>query len=99
MILLTRFDKRQLALNCDLIESIDARPDTTIRLVNGQSLVVRESVEDVVERIRSWRASLLKEAGAGALVNGTLSSVLRPAVEGALAELGRQAPDDAEAAA
>ena len=63
MIRVTRLDRQEIALNCDLIESIEARPDTTIRLVTGQSRVVRESVDEVLARIRTWRASVLECAG------------------------------------
>ena len=63
MIRLTRLDRQEIALNCDLIESIEAQPDTTIRLVTGQTRVVRESVDEVLERVREWRASVLERAG------------------------------------
>lgn len=79
MILVTRLDKREVTLNSDLIESVDARPDTTIRLVTGQSLVVRESVDEVVERIRGWRRSVLEAAGLGGLLAAPITPVLRPA--------------------
>ena len=85
MIRVTRLDRREVALNCDLIETVDARPDTTIRLVTGQSLVVRESVEDVLERILAWRAGVLERAGLGGLLAHPITPVLYPALEGALA--------------
>jgi flagellar protein FlbD len=68
MIRVTRLDKHEVALNCDLIESIEARPDTIIRLVTGQSQVVREDVSEVLERIRAWRASVLERAGLAGLL-------------------------------
>ena len=68
MIRVTRLDKHEIALNCDLIESIEAHPDTTIRLLTAQSLVVRESVDEVLERIRAWRASVLERAGLAGLL-------------------------------
>jgi len=68
MIRVTRLDKHVVALNCDLIESIEARPDTTIRLITGQSQVVREGVDEVLERIRAWRASVLERAGLAGLL-------------------------------
>lgn len=85
MIRVTRLDRCEVALNCDLIESVDARPDTTVRLVTGQSLVVRESVEEVLERILAWRASVLERAGLGGLLAHPITPVLLPALEGALA--------------
>jgi len=92
MIVVTRLDRREVALNCDLIESVDARPDTTIRLVTGQSLVVRESVSEVVERIRAWRIGLIEGAGLASLLAGQASPVLH-------AELGQtleRLADDAD---
>jgi len=68
MIRVTRLDRHEVALNCDLIESIEARPDTTIRLVTGQSQVVREGVNEVLELIRAWRASVLERAGLAGLL-------------------------------
>ncbi len=70
MIRVTRLDRAELAINCDWIESIEARPDTTIRLVNGQSLVVRESIDELMERIARWRAEILERAGLAGLLGG-----------------------------
>ena len=42
MITLTKLNKagdEQYILNCDLIETIEERPDTTIRLINGKHFV------------------------------------------------------------
>jgi len=79
MILLTRLDRQEVALNPDLIESIEARPDTTIRLVTGQSQVVLEGVREVIERIACWRTDLLRRAGLAGLVARPLSHAqLRP---------------------
>jgi flagellar protein FlbD len=81
MILLTRLDRQEVALNPDLIESIEARPDTTIRLVTGQSQVVREKVHEVIERIAAWRTELLGRAGLAGLVARPLSRAqLRPSL-------------------
>jgi flagellar protein FlbD len=50
MITLTRLDQRVIVVNADLIKMIEATPDTIITLINGDSLLVRESVEEVVRR-------------------------------------------------
>lgn len=63
MIRVTRLDQQEIVLNCELFESIESRPDTTIRMVTGASLVVRESVEELLERVRAWRAGVLTRAG------------------------------------
>lgn len=79
MIRLTRLDRREVVLNCDLIECLEASPDTTLRLVTGKHLVVREGVEEVLERIRAWRASLLARGARP-------TPVVLPPLAGALAQ-------------
>lgn len=50
-------------MNCDLIERAEAAPDTVLTLVDGTKYVVRESVEEVIEKVRDFRASVLVMAG------------------------------------
>ena len=94
MIRLTRLDKQEVVLNCDLIESFDARPDTTVRLVTGHSQVVRESVDEVLARIRDWRASVLARAGLAGLLAHPVTPVLCPPLEPVLA--AQRADEDLE---
>ena len=49
-------------LNCDLIYTVEATPDTTLWLTTGKQIMVSESVEEVVAAIRAWRSGLLAEA-------------------------------------
>jgi len=44
-----------MVLNSDLIEHIDVTPDTVITMTTGQILRVRESADEVVERIVEFR--------------------------------------------
>ena len=50
MITLTRLDNRVVILNAELIKMLEATPDTIVTLINGDTLVVRESVDEVVRR-------------------------------------------------
>ena len=59
MIRLTRLNLAPMVLNSDLIEHIDVTPDTVITLSTGQILRVRESADEVVERIVQFRRRLL----------------------------------------
>lgn len=61
MISLTRLNGQAFVLNADLIRTIEARPDTVITLVNGEHLVVSESVHEVVGRTIDY-ARLLRRA-------------------------------------
>jgi flagellar protein FlbD len=59
MIRLTRLNRAPMVLNSDLIEHIDVTPDTVITLTTGQILRVRESADEVVERIVEFRRRVL----------------------------------------
>ncbi len=59
MIVVTRFSGPAVALNCDLIERVEADPDTVAFLVDGTKYVVRESVDEVLLEIREYRAGIL----------------------------------------
>lgn len=49
-------------LNPDLIVTVESTPDTVISLGNASKLVVIESPEEIAQRIRDWRASILAAA-------------------------------------
>jgi flagellar protein FlbD len=63
MIIVTRLHGPSVAVNCDLIERVEATPDTVLTLVDGSRYVVRESVSEVVDKIRAFRASVVLLAG------------------------------------
>lgn len=50
MIKLTRLDGEPFILNADLIRYVESRPDTFITLVGGDRIVVREGMDEVVEK-------------------------------------------------
>lgn len=50
MIRLTRLNNSSFIVNADMIKTIDERPDTTIVLVTGETMIVREKTEEVVAR-------------------------------------------------
>ncbi len=50
MITVTRLDRRVVVLNADLIKMIESTPDTIITLINGDCVIVRDSMEEVVRR-------------------------------------------------
>jgi flagellar protein FlbD len=62
MILLTRLNGQQIAVNADLIERAEATPDTVLTLVDGTKYIVAEGVQEVIDRVRGFRASVLVAA-------------------------------------
>ena len=59
MIRVTRLNGERFALNPDLIERVEAHPDTVVFLVDGTKYVVKESVDEVLLEIREYRAGIL----------------------------------------
>ncbi len=58
MILVHRLDGAPFYLNAELVETVEATPDTVIVLVNGHKYIVREPAEEVIERILNYRRFL-----------------------------------------
>ncbi len=59
VIRLTRLNGQELAVNCDLIKFIEKAPDTVLTLTSGEKIIVRETTEQIVERIVVFRRAVL----------------------------------------
>ena len=68
MIRLTRINQVPLVLNSDLIEYLEATPDTVITLTTGQKLVVLESAQAVIEKVIEFRRAIANRAPYPALL-------------------------------
>jgi flagellar protein FlbD len=55
MIEVSRLDGRTYYVNPHQIEYIEANPDTTLIMLSGKRLVIRESYEQIYDRIVSYR--------------------------------------------
>lgn len=62
MIVLTRLNRHRFAVNPDLVERIQASPDTTLTLVDGATFVVAETMDAVIQSIVEFRARVLATA-------------------------------------
>ena len=60
MIKLTRLNGRPFVVNAELIRTVEELPDTTITLINGDHLIVRETMDQVVEKSVGYGQSLRK---------------------------------------
>ncbi len=56
MIKLSRLNGEEYILNSNLIETVEANPDTVITLTTNHKFVVRESVDEVIDRIIKYNA-------------------------------------------
>jgi flagellar protein FlbD len=55
MIKVTRLDHSELVVNAELIETVEATPDTVITLTSGKKLVVSEHVDEIIRRVMEYR--------------------------------------------
>ena len=58
MIQLTRINGVEVVVNADLIEFVETTPDTLVTLFTGKKIPVRESADEVVARVVSYRRSI-----------------------------------------
>jgi flagellar protein FlbD len=49
----------KVSVNSDLIKWVEQNPDTVITLLNGEKLLVQETVDQVVDRVVEFRRQLL----------------------------------------
>ena len=59
MVKLTRLNNQEFYVNSELIEFIESTPDTMISLTTGKKMMVRESVDDVLNRILDFKVRCL----------------------------------------
>jgi flagellar protein FlbD len=60
MIRLTRLNNQAFTVNSDLIKFVEQSPDTLITLINGEKIVVKENIEEILRRIVTFRRSVLE---------------------------------------
>jgi flagellar protein FlbD len=59
MIEVTRLNGNPMVINSDLIKIAEQSPDTMLTLIHGEKLIVRESCDEIVEKVLVYRARLL----------------------------------------
>lgn len=61
MVEVTRLNGSRFVLNGDMIEQIEAKPDTILSLSNGRKLIVRESVTEMIHKLLDYQRTLNAE--------------------------------------
>ncbi len=80
MINVTRLNGHPIVVNCDLVKFVEATPDTTLTLITGERLIVRESCAQLVLLIAQWRSNVLRTAwpeAANALSAAATNEIIR----------------------
>ena len=58
MIKVTRLNDSVLVINVEMIQSVQATPDTVITFTNHDRLMVKEPVEEISQRIAEYQRSV-----------------------------------------
>lgn len=64
MIAVTRFDGSEFIINSDLIETVEATPDTVITFAHDKKVVVRESPDEIIGKIVNFRRRIYTDPSA-----------------------------------
>ena len=55
MIKVTRLNDTELVVNTDLIEFLEAIPDTIISLTTGKKVMVKETIDEIIEKVENYK--------------------------------------------
>ncbi|MEG0286081.1 MULTISPECIES: flagellar FlbD family protein [Vagococcus] len=60
MIKVTGIDNQEFYLNSSMIYRIDQAPDTVITLSDGKAIMVMESIDEIIERIKTFQRDVFQ---------------------------------------
>jgi len=62
MIHVTKLNGKDMVLNCEIIQTVEANPDTTIMMMTGLKVIVLESVDDIIDKTVAYKREIRKQA-------------------------------------
>lgn len=72
MIKVNRLDDREIVVNAELIETVEATPDTIITLTTGKKIIARDPVDEVIQKVIAYRRAIASPSGSGGAPVGPL---------------------------
>mgnify|MGYP000294792253 CR=1 FL=1 len=63
MITLTKLNKEEFVVNSSQIQMIEMIPESKVVLMNKEFFVVRESAEEIIQKVIAYQASILAASG------------------------------------
>lgn len=58
MIKLTMLNGNRIVINCSQIEAVEVMPETKIILLNKDFYIVKESMDDIIEKVIEYNAKI-----------------------------------------
>ncbi len=62
MIAVTKLNDHSMMINAELIEILESNPDTTITMTTGRKIIVKETVEELVQKVVQYKQKIVKIA-------------------------------------
>ena len=60
MVKLTKINGQEFFMNADLMEFIESTPDTIISLTTGKKIIVKETAEEVINKVIEYKSKALR---------------------------------------
>lgn len=61
MVILTKLNDQLFTINDDLIETMEQTPDTVIVMTTGNKFVVKETPEEIIDKIVQFKRQIYSE--------------------------------------
>ena len=61
MIHVTKINGKDMVLNCEMIQTVEANPDTTITMTTGLKIIVLESVDTIIDKTIHYKREIRKQ--------------------------------------
>jgi flagellar protein FlbD len=58
MICITKLNGQKLTINCELIQTIEETPDTTITMATGDKYIAVESIDEINQKVIEYKQGL-----------------------------------------
>ena len=81
MIIVTRLNGSEIVVNADLIETVESTPDTIVTLVDGTRYLVEQSPAELINRIKIYRAAVLRFSDDPFVVRGSAENAIGDVVK------------------
>ena len=60
MVRITRLNDTVLVVNADLIEFLEATPDTIVTLTTGRKVIAKESIDELIDKVVAYKRRFLQ---------------------------------------